>query len=307
MNDATADPPAARGLSDNSRGALMMMAGMASFLLSDAFMKLLSQELPMFQAILLRGLGVVAGFLAIAGWTGVLRFRFAPRDWAGIGMRAVAEVGAAWFFLTALFNMPLANVTAILQVLPLAVTLAAALVLGERVGWRRLAAILAGFGGVLLMVRPGPEGFNVYALSALAAVACFTLRDLATRRLSPGVPSVTVALISAAAVTASAGVAAVTEDWVVPSPAAAGLLVGAAVCVFGGYLFGVLAVRRGDLGFVAPFRYTGLLWALILGVAVFGEWPDAATLAGGAIVVATGLYAFHRERALARVARAPRN
>ncbi len=294
-------------MTDNTRGAALMMASMAAFLLSDAFMKLLSEALPLFQAVFLRGLGVVAGFVVIAARLGALRFDFALRDWARIGLRGLSEVGAAWFFLTALFNMPLANVSAILQVLPLTVTLGAALFLGERVGWRRLAAILAGLGGVLLMVRPGPEGFNVHALHALAAVACFTLRDLATRNLSASVPSVTVALVSAATVTLSAAVGSTSETWVVPTPAALGHLGGAAVCVFGGYLFSVQAIRCGDLGFVAPFRYTSLLWALVLGIVVFGEWPEAATLAGGAIVVATGLYAFCRERRVARPGAAPRS
>jgi S-adenosylmethionine uptake transporter len=291
-------------MTENMRGAVLMMAGMASFLASDALMKLLSGELPLFQAIFLRGIGVVAGFLVIARLMGVLRFDFPRRDWGRIGLRVLAEIGAAWFFLTALFNMPLANLSAILQVLPLTVTLAAALFLGERVGWRRMTAILVGFGGVLLMVQPGAAGFDAHVVHALAAVACFTLRDLATRGLSGGVPSVTVALISATAVTASAAAVSVTEVWVAPSALALVWLCGASVCIFCGYLFSVQAIRRGDLGFVAPFRYTSLLWALLLGILVFGERPDAATLTGAAIVVATGLYAFHRERKVARAAAA---
>jgi multidrug transporter EmrE-like cation transporter len=200
-------------LGDNMRGALLMTAGMAAFTVNDAFMKLLSAEMELFQALFLRGLGTTAAFFAIAHWFGALRFSIAPRDRFLIAMRMMAEIGAAYFFLTALFNMPLANATAILQSLPLVITLAGALFLGEALGWRRLLAISAGFVGVLLIVRPGTEGFNVYSVMALVSVLCVTVRDLATRRLSSQVPSLSVALTTAGGVTLFFGFASVTSDW----------------------------------------------------------------------------------------------
>jgi S-adenosylmethionine uptake transporter len=208
----------------------------------------------------------------------------------------VAEIGAAWFFILALFNLPLANVTAVLQALPLTVTLAAALFMGEKVGWRRFTAIGVGFGGVLLIVRPGPEGFNIYALSALAAVACVTLRDLVTRRLTPSMPSLLVAAAVSGMVTVFAGLASVTETWAPLRGDVALRVAGAAGFVILGYVFSVGAMRVGEIGTVAPFRYTGLIWALVLGLVVFGEWPDALTLTGAGIVAATGLYTLWRER-----------
>jgi drug/metabolite transporter (DMT)-like permease len=285
-------------LGDNMRGALLMTAGMAAFTVNDAFMKLLSAEMELFQALFLRGLGTTAAFFAIAHWFGALRFSIAPRDRFLIAMRMMAEIGAAYFFLTALFNMPLANATAILQSLPLVITLAGALFLGEALGWRRLLAISAGFVGVLLIVRPGTEGFNFYSVMALVSVLCVTLRDLATRRLSSQVPSLSVALTTAGGVTLFFGFASVTSDWVVPSVAGAGQLVGATLCIIAGYLLSVMAVRVGDLGFVMPYRYTSLLWALLLGLFVFGDWPSPLTMLGAAIIVATGLFTFHRERRL---------
>ena len=125
----------------------------------------------------------------------------------------VSEVAAAWLFLTALFNMPIANATAILQVLPLTVTLAGALFLGEALGWRRLLAILVGLVGVMLIVQPGAEGFTIYSIYVVLAVAVITVRDLSTRRMSPQVSSLSVAAVggrssvAAVALTATSGAA----------------------------------------------------------------------------------------------------
>ncbi len=292
-------------LIDNTRSALLLVAGTAAFTLSDVFMKLLATELPLMQTVALRGVLVTAGFLAIAAPSGALSVRLARGDAVLVALRAVAEVATAFFFLTALAHLPLANLTAILQALPLTVTLAAAVFLGEPVGWRRLTAVLVGLAGVMLIVRPGPEGFSLHALYGLASVVCITFRDIATRRLSAAVPSLLVALVTAGSVTLAAAAAAVAGEWVDPTPAAAGMILGAAVAVFAGYLLSVMAMRRAELGFLSPFRYTGLVWALALGLVVFGDWPDALTLLGAAIVVATGLYTFHRERARAAAASAP--
>jgi len=226
----------------------------------------------------------------------VLTYRVAGADRWRLGVRMAAEVGATACFLNALFHMPIANATAILLVMPLAVTLAGALVLGERVGWRRYTAILVGFVGVLVIVRPGGAGFNAYALSALAAVGFLVVRDLVTRRFAKDVPSVFVALATAVAITVLGALVSLAGTWVPLAVDDVAVLAAAAVCLVVGYLFGVMTMRVGDIGFVSPFRYTVLIWALLLGVVVFGEVPDALTLVGSALVVATGLYTFHRER-----------
>lgn len=284
------------GISDNARGALLMMAAMAGFTLNDTCLKALSDELPLYQALFLRGLATTLFLYLLARGMGALRFDLAARDWGLVALRTGAEVAAAWFFLTALFHMPLANATAILQSLPLAITLAGALFLGEAVGWRRLSAILVGFAGVMLIVRPGAAGFTVYSLYALTAVACVTLRDLSTRRLSSGVPSLTVALVGSVGVTVFGAAGSLGGGWAPISAVAALQLAGATVFVILGYVCSVMVMRAGDLGFVALFRYTGLIWALVLGLLVFGHWPAPLTLAGAAIVAATGLFTLWRER-----------
>ncbi|WP_428548135.1 DMT family transporter [Profundibacter sp.] len=203
-----------RALSDNMRGALLMMGSMAAFVFNDACMKVVLKDLPLFQAILLRGLATVFFMVLVSRWLGGLDFRLPRRDWFLVALRTMADVGATYFFITALREMPIANITAILQVLPLTVTLTGAMLFGEPLGWRRLVAIMIGFVGVMIIVRPSVDGFNSYAFYALIAVAFVTVRDLCARRLSAGVSSVTIALIGATGVVTFAAIGAIGGEWV---------------------------------------------------------------------------------------------
>jgi drug/metabolite transporter (DMT)-like permease len=292
-------------LTDNMRGALLMTGSMAFFTLNDACMKAVGVDLPLFQSLLIRGVLTTALLLLLVRAMGGLRLDLARRDWGLIGLRTLGEIGAAYFFITALFHMPLANATAIIQTIPLAVTLAGALFLREPLGWRRFTAILVGFGGVLLIVRPGTDGFTLYSVYALISVLFVTLRDLATRRLSGGVPSLTVAISAAAGVALFGAVGTAGADWVPVPPRAALLLALASVLIVGGYLFSIMAMRMGDLSAIAPFRYMSLVFSLILGFVIFAEWPTAVTLAGVAIVAGSGIYTLVRERRIARAQAVP--
>ncbi|HSF96988.1 MAG TPA: DMT family transporter [Thermohalobaculum sp.] len=285
-------------LSDNMRGAVYMMVCMAAFVINDALMKSVSGGLTVFQAMFLRGIAATTLVGLLAAYKGALLHRPAPGDGRLLVTRLVGEIGGTICFLTALFHMPIANATAILQSMPLAVTLGAALFLREPVGWRRYLAIAIGFSGVLVIVRPGAEGFNTYALFAVTAVAFMVLRDLSTRRLSRSVPSLFVAFTTAAAITLTGGAVSAFQPWPEVPMTTVGTLAVAAGFLFVGYLFNVMTMRSGEIGFVAPFRYTILIWAILLGVVVFGEIPDSQMLAGSAIVVGTGVYTFYREQRL---------
>ncbi|MGI9389640.1 MAG: DMT family transporter [Boseongicola sp.] len=288
-------------LSPNLRGALLMTGSMTAFTVNDAFMKVLSDGFPFFQLLLLRSV-LTTAFIALLAWqAGALGVRVSGENRNLVLIRTIAEVGAAYFFLNALFNMPIANVTAIIQALPLTVTLGAAMLLNEPVGWRRFVAIGIGFLGVMLIVRPGGEGFSLYSVYALIAVLCVTIRDLAARRLSQEVPSLFVAFTAAIGVTVFSFLGAMFVDWTPMEGLDVALLVCAALAIIGGYLFSVMAMRVGEIGFVAPFRYSSLLAALLIGLLVFGEWPDRWTQLGAAIVVATGLFTLWRERKQAHV------
>lgn len=283
-------------MSPNQIGALLMMGAMASFTLNDTLIKVIGEALPLSQILVLRGAIASVLIFALARYQGSLHLHLARRDWALVLVRCLAEAGATFLFLTALMRMPIANITAVLQMLPLTVTLGAALLFNEPVGWRRVLAILAGFCGMLLIVRPGPSGFDEASIYALGAVGCVTVRDLATRRMSPRVPSMLVTLMASLSVLTFGVVYSLFQEWQPVSPSQFGMLAGGACFIFGGYLCSVMTMRIGEVAVVSPFRYTGLLWALLMGWLVFGDWPDRLTLLGGALVVGAGLFTLYRER-----------
>lgn len=213
-------------------------------------------------------------------------------------LRGSADVVSTLLYLAALRQMALADISAIMQALPLAVTLAAALVFHEHLGWRRLSAIGLGFVGVLMILRPGNGAFDSWALVALAAMALIVVRDIATRLFSAGVDSSTIAFHAAALVMLSGLVMGLGEEWRMPTLREFGLLAGAAALLMVGYLTAVATMRVGEISFVAPFRYTSLIWAIVLGLVFFGDWPDAWTWAGSVLVVGAGIYSILRERQL---------
>lgn len=273
-----------------------MVLAMAGFSSNDAMIKLLSQDIELFQAIFLRGVIVTTAFGLLAAATGVLKPVYGRGDRRALAGRSAGEILGAFCFLTALTQMPIANATAILQSLPLAITLVAAYMLREPVGWRRYLAIIIGFLGVLVIVRPGTEGFNSYGLLAVVAVFMFTLRDISTRQISPDVPTVLAAFITSAATTLAAGLVSLFVGWAPLSGFNLLVLVIGAGCLMVGYHFSIIGMRTGDVGFVSPFRYSLLIWAMILGWMIYGDIPDPGMLAGAVIVVAAGSYTFYGDR-----------
>lgn len=285
-------------MTDNLRGAGLMALGMTAFAANDTVIKGLGVDLPLGQLVFLRGVGASVLLAILAYALGALKLSLSGRDWRLIVVRSMAEAASAWFMLTALFHMPLANITAILQALPLSVTLAGAVFLREPIGWRRMSAILVGFTGMLLIVRPGPDGFSIYAIYGLLTVVCATIRDITTRKLSRDVPSLTATLFTSIIV-ALFGLSLIpVEGWVAMSAGQGAQIMVTAVFILVAYLSLVMAMRIGEIGFVAPFRYSGLLAALVLGYLVFGDWPDWITMLGATILVVTGLYTLIRENSL---------
>ena len=283
-------------ISDNARGALVMSLSMVAFTSNDTCMKLLSGDLPLFQAIFLRGIGTTILLAVLTIVVGQMRWNFSRRDWGLVVIRSLCELAAAWTFLTAIFNMQLANATAILQAMPLVMTLLGATLLKEQIGWRRIAATAIGFIGVLMIVQPGGEDFNQYSLYALATIAIISARDIAARKMSAEVPSLFAALIAAFAVTVGTGIASIFIDWAPVTVQSAGFLAGAMIFVLTGYTLSVICMRMGDVSFISPFRYVGLLAGIVLGYVVFDQIPSTLALLGCLIVVLSGLFIFKRER-----------
>lgn len=286
-------------LSPNQKGALLMLGSMAFFTINDTLVKLVGETVPLWQIVTVRGVMASVLLLCLARAMGALRFDLSRRDWGLALARCATEMAVTYFFLSALLQMPLANITAVLQMLPLTVTLCAALFLGETVGWRRSLAIALGFVGMLLIVRPGGADFGPATIYALLAVALLTLRDLVTRQMSPAVPSLTVTFLSAFSVMLFGLGLGLGESWQPVGGREWLLLSATAVLILLAYLCAVMTIRVGEVSAVAPLRYTGLVWALLLGWLVFGEFPSGLTLLGAGIVVAAGLFTLLRERQVA--------
>jgi drug/metabolite transporter (DMT)-like permease len=287
-------------MNDNIKGALLMSLSMASFTINDAMVKVVAPDMNAGQIMFVRGLMSSTMILIIAWRLGALRPLSTLKD-PRLLLRAFCEVLASLTYVTALSMIPLPNAAAILQALPLAVTMGAALFLGEPVGWRRWAAILVGFCGVLVIIRPGAEGFTLASLLVVGSVLTAGARDLFTKVIDPATPSLFISATTSIAVTLTGGALIVPFGGWQPVGIGhlAALLFGSSMLIIG-YQTIILAMRTGEISFIAPFRYTSLIWAILLGIFLLGELPDLWMLVGAAIVIAAGLYAFYREHKLHR-------
>ncbi|WP_421724155.1 DMT family transporter [Bauldia sp.] len=287
---------------ENLRGIIGVSVCNLLFLINDTMLKVANSEMPLGQLLFVRGLFAAVLLVPFVVATGAHRQFGLIWNWP-LFWRTVSEILAAILFLTALFQMPIGNINAILQVVPLMVTACAAVFLGEYIGWRRWLAIGIGFTGVLIIIRPGLEGFNVFSLVALAAMGFITLRDMTTRVMSRAISALLIAFVTAIAVCLTGPVLGLVlrETWAPVSLQGFVLTAGAAVFLIGGYLTAVDFMRHGDISVIAPFRYSVVLWAILVGFLVWGEVPDLPMLIGTVVIVATGIYTFHRERRLAQI------
>jgi drug/metabolite transporter (DMT)-like permease len=288
---------------ENLRGIVTMIACNLLFLINDTLLKVVNGDgLPLGEILFFRGLFVSALLLPLVLYTGAHRQIALLRSWP-MFWRTVSEIGAAGFYLLALFHIPIANANTIAQVVPLLVTAAGAIFLGEIVGWRRWTAIIVGFGGVIIVMRPGFAGFSAFSLLTLASAFCVTLRDMTTRVMPHAVPALLIALVTGACVGLSGPLlgVAIGETWVAPPTASLGLIVVAVFFLLGGYLTSIATMRHGDISVVAPFRYTVIIWAIVVGLVVWGEIPDWPMIVGTVVIAASGIYTFSRERSLSRL------
>ena len=281
---------------DNLRGAGLMVLAMLAFAIEDAVIKFLAGAIPIGQIVAFFGVGGTLVFATLARMQGQSLWDRAYLSPA-ILIRNVAEVVGLIGFVTALALIPLSTASAILQAAPLLVTLGAALFLGEDVGWRRWAAIFVGFFGVMLIIKPGTAAFEWNLLFAVMGVLGLAGRDLATRRVPTHISSVQlsflaflVALPSAALLLYMRG-----DQIVTPTPTQLTLLIATVAIGCIAYFMITTAMRIGEISFVTPFRYSRMVFALILGMLFFNERPDALTLLGAAIIIASGLYTLWRE------------
>ena len=283
-------------MTPNLRGSLFMTASMAGFAIEDGFLKEVSRTVPVGQAIAMMGmigLAVFAAFALRAGDQPV------PRSLLSRTMllRSGFEITGRLFYALAIALTPISTASAILQAAPLVVVLGAAVIFGEKVGIVRWALILAGFLGVLIILKPGMEGFSPLSVLALVAMLGFAGRDLATRaaplaltNAQLGVAGFTMLTLSGLIIMAFVG------QVVVPDLRSVALIGFGALFGIAAYAALTLAMRSGEITVVTPFRYTRLLFAIAAGFVIFGERPDAFTLAGSGLIVACGIVTLRHSR-----------
>jgi drug/metabolite transporter (DMT)-like permease len=248
--------------------------------------------------------GFIITIVALIGATITGALRELRHVWhRPLALRVVGDVSSGWFFQSALARLPYADLTAITQLGPMAITAASALFLGERVGWRRWTATAVGLIGVLIIIRPGGASFNWWALVGIATVLCTALRDLSTRFIDRRAPAILIMFLSAGGVTLAALAVAPFSNWGLPTGLLMLKLAGASIFSLLGQLGLILAMRTGEVSAVVPFRYTIILFSILSGIFVFNHFPDALTLLGIAIVTGAGLYTFYREQKVRRMGR----
>ncbi|MFT4150873.1 MAG: DMT family transporter [Paracoccaceae bacterium] len=288
------------GARHNVTGILLMIASMALFAMEDALLKLGSSDLPTGQMVLVNCAFGTVFFGLMAQVRG--EKPFARAVWTGLPlMRSLTEVVNTILYVTALALIPLSMTAAMLQATPIIITAAAAIFFGEKVGWRRWTAISIGFLGVMIILRPGAEGFRPAAILALVSAVTLAMRELFTRRIPTSLGTMQLGFAANACLTVLGVVMMqVQGGWITPSLGQWGILTGIILCATVGYTMVIGAARMGEVAVVTPFRYVRLPFAMIIALFLFAEVPDTATLIGSALVIGTGLYTLARERMVAR-------
>ncbi|WP_352930442.1 DMT family transporter [Mesorhizobium sp. M0938] len=271
------------------RGPLFMILSTGSYVVNDTMMKLATAGLPPYEVLFLRGTAATLWgipLLLSLGYAKQIPLILERR----VLQRNLLELAAILCYVVALANMQIADSTALGQITPLLMLIGSAVLFGERIGGLRMALIGLGFVGAVMVAQPTMQGISVYALLALGNAAFAAARDLAGRRVAADVPGMIVAISAVVVVLVGSGVAhLMSERWVMPEMHHLLLMAGAGLFLIFGHFFIFMAYRVGPAGVVAPFYYCFTVWAVISGLAVFQQFPNALAISGILLVVASGL------------------
>jgi drug/metabolite transporter (DMT)-like permease len=284
------------------RGILAMIFGGAFFVFNDVLVKLATSTIPIGQLLLIRGLfaiTLVIGFITVTGNLKNMKAAIKPI----VILRATCEVMVTLTYITAIAQLPIGDITSIMQATPIIMTILCAILRIELVDFKRWLAVLIGFAGVLLITQPGGASFTVYSLIALASATFVAIRDLITRRISNEIPPQIVILTTTIFATFGGVILGVGEEWRMPSEVEFVYLGGAAVMVSLGNALMVTAYRNADIAILSPLRYLVVVWAAGTGIFIFGERPGLAAIIGTILVVGSGLFMGYREQKRSRLAR----
>lgn len=287
-------------MADTMRAILLMIIAMFFFTVADLFVKLSSQTIPSAQVVTIMGGGTAIIFYLLTIRQSIALFQASHRHWT-VFLRAAGEVIAAYGIMASLAVVPLASVTAIMQSQPLLLTMAGALFLGEKVGIRRISAVLIGLVGVMFILRPGMAEFSFHSWLVIIGVIGMTIRDLGSRIVPRTIPTTAIAFYGAVATTIIGGLLMAYEGRVIaPEGVTWVYLIAMVFAGTAGVFFITMAMRLGELSVVSPFRYVKIVFGMGAGIVIFGESLDGPTIFGTILVISAGLYAFMRERSLYR-------
>jgi drug/metabolite transporter (DMT)-like permease len=297
VSDGSASGTNAAALPIRSIALMVIASGLLT--IQDGMVKWIAQSYPVGQVMTLRGLFVIA---IVILWAMARRRTSELRvsNWSLQLTRGTLMAISTFLFVTGLTLMPIADAIAIAFAGPVIATALAALLLGERVRWRRWTAIGVGFTGVVVMLRPTPDLVRLVAVVPLLAALFGAFRDIVTRKMGTGGESTPAIMLISTSVVTIAGLLTIPLGWAPLQVADLGWFVASASLVALAQALMIESLRLGEIGLVAPFKYTSLVWAVLLGVVVWGDLPDAWTWVGSTLVVGSGLYIWHREIALAR-------
>lgn len=284
------------------RSIALMVIASGLLTVNDAIVKWLTQSYPVGQVMSLRGVFVIA-IVVISAMARHRTSELRVSNWRLQLTRGALMSISTFLFVTALAVMPIADAIAIAFAGPVIATALAALLLKESVGWRRWSAIAIGFAGVVVMVRPTPDLIRLVAIVPLMAALMGAFRDIVTRKMGTGGESTPAIMLVSTSVVTIAGLFTIPAGWVPLGIADTGLYLASAFLVAIAQGLMIESFRFGEVALVAPFKYTSLVWAVLLGLLVWGDLPDAWTWIGSTLVVGSGLYIWHRELVLAKLRR----
>lgn len=276
----------------NRRGILLMIAGSSIFSTNDAFSKLALQHIPPSEILAVRGIVAALLLIAVLGWKGQLASLRLVTD-RRVLLRAVAEACVAMMFITAITVMSIADSTAILQVAPLATMAAAVLFFGAHIGWRYWTAVIVGFAGVVMIVKPGSSAFDAMALLPLGCALLIAFRDFITGRIGAHVPTLVVTFGTTVVGMGFGFAGSSVEQWHAIDLTTFAYLIGGSVSLVIGHMLTIAAFRGTDPSMIAPFRYAAVVCAVGLSALIFHDMPDLVSIGGMALIMAAGLYTMH--------------
>lgn len=288
---------------ENLRGSLFMVLAMACFSIEDAFIKAAAKTVPLGEILFLFGFFGTNLFILLTLHRGEKIFHPSILS-RSILIRTISEIIGRLFFSISLVLIPLSSLSAILQATPLIVVMGAAVCFGEKVEWKRWSAILIGLIGVLMIIRPGADEFRLESLFAVIGTLGFAGRDLATRAAPKVLSNIQLGVYGFFILMPAGLIILFFNDEfaniVLPSSITSLQILGTILFGFTAYYSLTVAMRIGEVSVVTPFRYTRLVFALLIGVTLFDERPDTLTLIGSTIVIASGIYTLLTNKSVAK-------